>query len=89
MPYISEDLADKKSCNSCSRPIYRVLTKNQKSTVVDVEASHDGTLRLERSPQGLTATFVPMAERPLHVARKQLYVSHFATCPQATEWRRT
>lgn len=70
-------------CRSCDAEIIWAST-GRKSMPVDVEPSPDGTVELTPAAAGARAvvwTDTPLFDIPL---RK----SHFATCPQADEWRR-
>lgn len=84
MSYISHNLGDRHGCGTCAKPILRVLTKLNNSSVVDADPSPDGTMTLTPTPQGLRALVVPKPDR---AGRDDLYISHFATCPDANEWR--
>jgi hypothetical protein len=56
---------------------------------IDVRPDPEGTIRLESSFEGMLALVLTGAE--LIAARRdheQLYISHFATCPQADRFRR-
>jgi len=90
MPYISLNTDDRKSCNSCAAPILRVITNNGKATIVDAEPTRNGTLILTAKPDGLHASFVLVADRPRYINEpySALYKSHFATCPDANQWRK-
>jgi len=72
-------------CRSCDAPVFWVRTETDRSMPLDVEPRDDGNLALEPCPDGEIRA-VPFS--PLLHPTQLRYVSHFATCPQAREWRR-
>lgn len=84
MPYISQDAQDRKSCDSCAAPVLRCLTRNRKPTVVNADPDPIGSLTLQSTPEGLKCLFVPPDDRQ---SDQRYYLSHFATCPNAEQWR--
>lgn len=76
------DVAD---CSSCSARIVWTVTAKGKRMPVDAEPREDGTFVL----RGQGDDHPPLA---LHKresrGREPLYVSHFATCPNADEHRK-
>lgn len=81
------DLAD---CRSCGAPVIWTVTERGKRMPVDAEPTPDGNIRLEQSTGGapLTAVYLPSGTGSL-LAAGERYTSHFATCEQAGEWRRS
>jgi hypothetical protein len=70
-------------CRSCKAPIIYAATTGGKTMPVDAEPVDDGNVLLRRTTYGgavATVTTATLFSDPL---RK----SHFATCPDADEWR--
>lgn len=61
-------------CRSCKKPVVWVVTKNGKSMPVDAESATED----ERKLFGI---------RPEHDPKR--HISHFATCPQSKDWRKS
>lgn len=76
------DLAD---CRSCGAPVIWTVTERGKRMPVDAEPVPGGNVRLEQSTAGAPPTAVYTKASPLVVE----HTSHFATCEQAGEWRRS
>lgn len=80
------------ACRSCGAPIVWTVTMNGKRMPVDLDPVGDvpGAMlfRVEEDPSNgdLIATFIKSDQR---YREEELYVSHFATCPQADQHRRT
>ena len=78
-------------CASCKAPITWTQTRTGKRMPVDAEPSDDGTIRLVlAAPRTVPVAEVLTGVR-LSAARDegaQLFKSHFATCPNASEHRR-
>jgi hypothetical protein len=76
------------ACRSCSAPIVWVGTERGKAMPLDAQP-YDGD-----DPSGLFVIRVvdgkalAIAVPPEAFAGEPLYRSHFATCPQADQWRR-
>jgi hypothetical protein len=70
------------TCNSCHREIrWAKSATTGKSMPLDPEPTPDGNLVVERGVfRAATAE-----DKRLH---RDLFVSHFSTCPQAEKWRR-
>lgn len=67
-------------CRSCGAPIIWALTDSGRRMPVDENTDGRGNLMLVRRETTVYVKVVPIGRgnhRP-----------HFATCPQATEWRR-
>jgi hypothetical protein len=72
------------NCRSCSAPIVWIKLTGGRRMPIDPDPVEGGNIRAwpERGTgEVLSATGIEQADGPL-------YVSHFATCPQAGEWRR-
>lgn len=80
-------------CRSCHAPVIWCITEQAKTMPVDAEPSAAGTLTLqwrERS-SALPGGAPPLAKvvrADLRFGRTDLRTSHFATCPQASAWRK-
>lgn len=72
-------------CSSCHAPIRWAVTTKQRKIPLDAEADPHGNLRLE--PNGVAAV-VDLFETPAQRAQPH-YRSHFATCPNADQHRRS
>jgi len=68
-------------CKSCTAPIDWVQTVDGNWIPIDVEPSATGNLVVINGHSQLATDDDRRLRRPL-------YVSHFATCPQAAKWRR-
>jgi hypothetical protein len=74
------------TCRSCGAPVVWFRTPRGRATPVDpapnpkgnVELLHDGTCRVHG----------PVDAEAAQLAGAELYVSHFATCPDAPQHRR-
>ena len=69
-------------CRSCSAAIIWVETEKGKKMPIDAEPGTGGRFAL--SADGRTVSFVHT-----HLARDDLYASHFETCPDAVGWKRS
>jgi hypothetical protein len=67
-------------CWSCGAPILWARTEHDESIPLDPAPKAGGSIRLDAG----VAIVVPQAER-----EGELYLSHFATCPDADRHRRT
>ena len=75
-------------CRSCGRTVLWVtLTPSGKRTPLDAEPTPAGTVIITDTapPTGRVLTKPEVGSHP-GVPR---YVSHFATCPQAKQWRKS
>ena len=78
---MSPDRSNPGACRSCGAPILWILTgKSDKAIPLDLKTRSDGNLVIEN---GYAVNFQPL----LHSGHDR-YGSHFATCPQAEQWRR-
>ncbi len=88
--------AHKTKCRSCCAPIFWTVNANGKRNPVDVEPTIDGSLFLfvRRDVLGRDYLFATHAAAASEVSEKAMargqprYISHFATCPDATKHRR-
>jgi len=64
------------------------MTENGKRMPLDPEATKQGNVWVIRMEEG--TPIVGVAAKPADVPQQEAlrYVSHFATCPQATDWRK-
>jgi hypothetical protein len=77
------------TCRSCGRPIRWARSEaNGKSLPLDPEPKLGGNLVEIGTVVGKYGQDVPVVRvvEPIEDVRR--FVSHFATCPQADEWRR-
>lgn len=82
-------LAPVQQCRSCRAPIVWSVTKHAgKRLPLNPKPSPMGNVRVELNSSVLYAELVLAAYREALLAEGQpLYVSHFATCPNAKNWR--
>ncbi len=72
-------------CRSCPAEVVWTITAGGKRMPVDANPSDRGDLELVDEVSGVVrSTYVPEEERE---GRDDLHLSHFATCPQAGQWR--
>jgi hypothetical protein len=69
-------------CGSCGAAIVWAKTSNDKPMPLDAEPSSDGNIQYAYG----RAIYLGTEER--EASNEPLYVSHFATCPQASQHRR-
>ena len=75
------------TCSSCGAPVIWAETVNGHPMPIDLEARADGNIELvERETLPPVALYVKVTQPTLGDAPR--FVSHFATCPDATEWRK-
>lgn len=77
-------------CRSCRRPILWAITANGHRAPVDSVPVPAGNLRLSRTQAGVTRRVELLVGVELERARsagERLYLSHFATCPDAAAHR--
>lgn len=76
-------------CKTCRASVVWVTTEKGEAMPVDAAPVRGGNIRLEGSAARPTAVYVePLLESEEQRAAPH-YVSHFATCPQAAQHRRT
>lgn len=68
-------------CDSCGAPIVWAKTRSGKAIPVNVDPSPSGNLAL-RDGVAVVVTAIDGMNAP------HRYLSHFATCPHAGQWRR-
>jgi hypothetical protein len=79
------------NCRSCNAPIRWAIFDGGKRVPLDAEANPDGNLGVIRwGPRSGSAFALPVvAVNPTGPTETPFrYTSHFATCPQADEWRK-
>ena len=75
-------------CKTCGAAVIWCATTKGKAMPVDAAATADGNLRLIRDASGaITAHVVAMPPDPSDTGPR--HVSHFSTCPNAGQHRRT
>lgn len=67
-------------CRSCGAPIRWERTEAGKPIPLDVEPVETGNLAFREDGKVIAASKAPPGLR---------YVTHFATCPNASAWRKT
>lgn len=74
-------------CESCASRIIWAVTDKGVAIPVDPSPAVDGNIVLER--REFAAPRAHMAKKADRVGRTDLYVSHFATCPNADRHRKS
>ena len=78
------------SCRSCSAPIIWTCTKQGNRMPVDaVPLADDGASGFILFDGGQGGELLALYKGPSSARGEPLYASHFATCPQAAQHRRT
>jgi hypothetical protein len=73
------------SCRACRAPLFWATTPRGKNIPLDPQPTLDGNVEIvEGEAVVLAGVHLDAARR----AGAQLYTSHFATCPHASEFRR-
>ena len=82
-------------CRSCGAPIIWVEMESGKHMPLDVTPVKEGTVIIRHGPrQGQTTGHVETKKEREHRMNATMFgsqvafLSHFATCPEAGEWRR-
>ncbi len=78
------------TCNSCGSPVQWATTDTGKQMPVDVAPADTGNVRVYRDDWGKVRSHT-LKQDELQAARdagEPLYLSHFATCPNAKRHRR-
>ena len=70
------------TCRSCGADVLWAQTPSGKRIPLNPEPDMNGNLHLQEAPE-LYAVLVPAG----HTCPRAHYLTHFATCPQATGWR--
>ena len=74
------------ACKSCGADIRWEISDHGKRLPLDVEPVADGNLVIVA---GVVAPYIPELNATMSSgAPRPRYVSHFATCPQADDWRK-
>lgn len=73
-------------CRSCGAPIKWVLTTTGKNMPLDPIPTVDGNCWVERWDHGVPVVQVTSGFVPGRIPMR--YTSHFASCPNADEWRK-
>lgn len=76
-----------KKCRSCDAPIIWALTPSGRKVPLDAEPSPEGNLRVYDINNPTVAYLRPTDREAAKAGGQPLYISHFATCPQACVWR--
>lgn len=81
-------------CRSCGAPIIWAQTVNGKAMPIDAEPVPDGNVLLTgRRVETRRGTLAPECrvegDTPMFPDGADRYMSHFATCPQADQWRKS
>ena len=74
-------------CNSCRAEIIWIKTPAGKNMPVDATASDSGTVEIVNYPDARIHN--KYDAEVARIAGKKLYTSHFATCPNARQHRRS
>lgn len=76
-------------CRSCGAPVIWTVTHKGKRMPVDADPVENGNIKLRRDGDRVVAEY-PGKEHPglFDDADEARYLSHFATCPNAGDWRR-
>lgn len=74
------------ACRSCDHPIIWTVTTGGKAKPVEPQIAADGNVALSWRAGHVLAEVLPVAKR---FGRVNLRKSHFATCKQASMWRRS
>lgn len=90
---MSEEIPDiqrSNKCRSCGAPILWAETVKGKSMPIDPTPVPDGNIFLQvRQHLPPLAIYLTALELTAAQAEKrELFKSHFATCPEATKWRK-
>jgi len=73
------------TCRSCGKPIKWVVTQKNKRMPIDPQPVEGGNIELHNQGEYLPPLAVYHSLAPAGV---KLYVSHFATCPNAAKHRK-
>jgi hypothetical protein len=72
-------------CRSCAATIIWASTRGGKSMPVDADPSADGNVEVQRFPDN--TVFADVLTQPPLAGGTTLRKAHFATCPDAANWR--
>lgn len=76
-------------CRSCHAPILWAVTGKGSSMPVDPDPVPDGNLELLDTRPGMQPRVVVVDPQQPTLDERPRYVSHFVTCPNADQHRRT
>ncbi len=76
------------TCRSCGANVTWVVTHKGKRMPIDLIAREDGNLVIDVVVNGVPTVRYVDPKQPSLEARER-YVSHFVSCPDRTEWRRS
>ena len=79
---------DVKHCRSCGAAVIWCVTHNGKRMPVDAEPVEGGNLVLRQEGEKVIAEYPGKGHPSLFEDDQPTYVSHFATCKYADDWRR-
>lgn len=89
---MTRERSDTGDCRSCSAPIIWTKTRRGKAMPCDLKPVEDGDFFLFRRSGHIEAVHVrsqhPSAAKA-HERKQDRFKSHFATCPQAGQHRRS
>lgn len=86
---MSGTLQTTERCRSCRAQIAWAITPNGKKLPLDPEPHDQGNLTVSLDGGVLrTGVVLRAAREAMHEAGNQLYLSHFATCAHADQWRK-
>lgn len=75
------------TCRSCNAPVFWARTHfNHTPIPIDWEPVPDGNIAVVDDGLRFTAKVLPPGDE--RIAAEETYTSHFATCPDADQWRR-
>jgi hypothetical protein len=74
------------ACRTCGAPVVWATTKNDKAMPIDAQPVADGNVELAAGPTPGTVAATVLSGPSLMPG--PLRKSHFATCPDADDWRR-
>lgn len=76
-------------CRTCGAPVRWVhVDESKKRMPIDPDASPKGNVYVVRWDDRTPVVRVVSAENPAPPEAVLLYTSHFATCPNADDWRK-
>lgn len=73
------------SCRTCDARVIWADQPNGRPLILDYDPSPNGNVRLRK---GQAEVLGKDAAAEARLAGEELYISHFATCPQAAKWRK-
>ncbi len=76
-------------CQSCGAPVIWTVTHKGKRMPVDAEPVEDGNIALRLDGDKVIAEYQGKEHPSLFEEERPRYVSHFSTCPDRSDWRRT